>query len=107
METVFKLKTAELDKHFIDSIKNLFKDSEIEISIRPVIDETEFLLSNPVNKKLLLEAINEIKKNKNLIRFTGIEFDELSEKLLSAWNTISLLLPKHLIPIKSGLLMIK
>jgi antitoxin YefM len=84
METVFKLKTAELDKHFIDSIKNLFKDSEIEISIRPVIDETEFLLSNPVNKKLLLEAINEIKKNKNLIRFTGIEFDELSEKLLSA-----------------------
>jgi len=81
METVFKLKAAELDIRFIDSVKNLFKDREIEISIKPIQDETEYLLSNPANKKHLLDAIKEIKKNKNLIRFTGKEFEELSEKL--------------------------
>ena len=41
METVFKLKAAELDSRFIDSsVKNLFKDREIEISIKPIQDET-------------------------------------------------------------------
>jgi antitoxin YefM len=83
METVFKLKAKELDKSFIDSVKNLFKDREIEISIKPTQDETEYLLSSPANKKHLLEAINEVKKNKNLICFTGVEFEELTEKMLN------------------------
>ena len=83
METVFKLKASELDNRFIDSVKNLFKDREIEISIKPVQDETEYLFNSPANKKHLLNAIKEIKKNKNLIRFTGNEFEELSEKLAS------------------------
>jgi len=82
METVFKLKAAELDRTFIDSVKNLFKDREIEISIKPTQDETEYLLNSPANKKHLLDAIKEVKKNKNLISFTGKEFEELTEKLL-------------------------
>lgn len=83
METIFKLKAAELDRSFIESVKNLFKGKEIEISIRSTQDETEYLLNTPANKKHLLEAINEVKKNKNLIRFTGKEFEEITEKLLS------------------------
>ncbi|MCK9414446.1 MAG: hypothetical protein M0Q53_19245 [Prolixibacteraceae bacterium] len=84
METVFKLKAKELDRSFIDSVKNLFKDREIEISIKPTQDETDYLLNSPANKKKLLEAIKEVKQNKNLIRFTGKEFEELYEKMLSA-----------------------
>ena len=84
METVFKLKAKDLDRSFIDSVKNLFKDREIEISIKPTQDETEYLLNTPANKKELLEAIKEVKQNKNLIRFTGKEFEELYEKMLSA-----------------------
>jgi len=83
METIFKLKATELDSKFIETIKNLFKDSEIEISIKPIQDETEYLLSNPSNKKHLLDAIKDVKKNNNIIRFTGKEFEELSAKLLS------------------------
>ena len=79
METVFKLKAEELDNRFIDSVKNLFKDREIEISIKFIQDETEYLFNSPANKKQLLDAIKEIKKNKNLIRFTSNEFEELSE----------------------------
>ena len=81
METIFKLKAKELDRSFIDSVKNLFKDREIEISIKSMQDETEYLFNTPANKKHLLEAINEVKKNKNLIRFTGKEFEELSERI--------------------------
>jgi antitoxin YefM len=82
METIFKLKAKELDRNFIDSVKNLFKDREIEISIKPTQDETEFLFNTPANKKQLLDAIKEVKNNKNLIRFTGKEFEELSEKMI-------------------------
>ena len=83
METVFKLKDEELDSTFIDSVKNLFKDKEIEISIKPIQDETEYLFNSPANKKHLLDAIKEIKLNKNLIQFTSDEFEELSEKLVN------------------------
>jgi len=34
METVFKLNAKELDRSFIESVKNLFKDRDIEISIK-------------------------------------------------------------------------
>lgn len=81
METVFKLKATELDKSFIDSVKNLFKDSEIEISIRLALDETEYLMSSSENKKYLLKAIKDLKTNKNLVRFSGDEFEEYTEKL--------------------------
>jgi antitoxin YefM len=84
METVFKLKAKELDSSFIDTLKNLFKDREIEITIKPTQDETEFLFQTPANKKELLEAIREVKRNENLVRFSGKEFEELYEKMLSA-----------------------
>ena len=84
METVFKLKAKELDSSFIDSLKSLFKDREIEISIKPTQDETEFLFKTPANKKELLEAIKEVKTNKDLISFTGKEIEELSESMLGA-----------------------
>jgi len=83
METIFKLKADELDSKFIETIKNLFKDREIKISIKSIEDETEYLLTSPSNKKHLLDAIKDVKKNKNLVRFTGNEFDDLSAKLLN------------------------
>lgn len=83
METIFKLKAEELDSKFIETIKNLFKDREIKISIKSIEDETEYLLTSPSNKKHLLDAIKDVKKNKNLVRFSGSEFDDLSAKLLS------------------------
>lgn len=83
METVFKLRATELQNNFIDSLIALFKNNEIEITVRQVQDETEYLLSSPANKKALLDAIKEVKKNKNLIRFTGKEFETFSKKLMN------------------------
>lgn len=83
METVFKLRATELQNSFIASLKALFKNNEIEITVKQMQDETEYLLSSPANKKALLDAIKEVKKDKNLIRFTGKEFKTYSKKLMN------------------------
>jgi hypothetical protein len=82
METVFKLKATELDSSFVKTIKNLFKDQEIEISIRTAKDETEYLLSSVANKNQLIKAIEQIKNNQNLVSFSGEEFEDLAQKLM-------------------------
>ena len=82
MEAIYKLKANEINPNLMETIKKLFGNKEITISITSETDETEYLTAYPANKKHLLDAIKEVKKNKNLIRFTGKEFEELSEKLL-------------------------
>ena len=83
METVFRLKESELNNRFLATIKSLFKEKEIEISISDTVDETSFLLKDPKNRAHLLEAIEEVKRNKNLVRFTGEEFEKYSKTLLN------------------------
>ncbi len=82
METVFKLKASELDNKFLNSLRTLFRSKEIEITIRDMPDETSFLLSDSKNREYLLRAVEAIQKNKNLVRFSGEEFEALSEKLV-------------------------
>ena len=83
METVFRLKASEIDDKFLAMLKTLFENHDIEITVTEVIkDETEFLLNDPKNKAYLLQAIEEVKQNKNLVRFTGAEFKEYSKSLL-------------------------
>jgi len=81
METVFKLKASELNRKFIESVKSLFKNEEIEISIKPARDETDFLLGSVANREALLAAISEVKNNKDLISFTGNDFEALTNQL--------------------------
>jgi hypothetical protein len=83
MEATYKLKANEINPNLMETIKKLFGSKEITITITTEPDETEYLTAYPANKMHLLDAIKEVKKNKNLIRFTGKEFEELSEKLLS------------------------
>jgi len=83
MEAIYKLKANEINPNLMETIKKLFGGKEITITITAEPDETTYLTMNPANKKHLLDAINEVKKNKNLIRFTGKEFEKLSEKLCS------------------------
>ena len=83
METIFRLKASEIDNKFLTTLKTLFSKREIEITVTDVIsDETDFLLKNPKNRAHLMEAIEEVKRNKNLVRFTGEEFKKYSKGLL-------------------------
>lgn len=66
MQTVYRLKAEELDTRFLESLKMLFQDRDIEIVVTEV-DETSYLLRSEVNKKRLLEAIDDIEHGRNLI----------------------------------------
>lgn len=66
MQTVYRLNANELTSAFIEGIKAVFRDKEIEIMINEV-DETEYLTATEENKKRLLAAIENVKQNANLV----------------------------------------
>lgn len=66
MSTVYRLKASELDRNFLEQIKAIFGDKEIEIIVSEC-DETEYLLKSEVNKNKLLKAIENVKERQNLV----------------------------------------
>jgi len=63
MHTTIKVNTNQLDVNFLNAIKNLFKDQEVEISIKN-LGETEYLLSTEANRNHLAESITEYEQKK-------------------------------------------
>ncbi len=74
MQTVYHLRTDELDAQFLESLKTLFKDKTIEIVVTEV-DETAYLLHSDTNREQLLQAIEHVDKGENLVE---VELDALS-----------------------------
>ena len=66
METTYRLNADELDNRFIESLKSVFKNKEIEITVAE-IDDTEYLLRSQANREHLLSAIDDIENNRNVI----------------------------------------
>ncbi|QTA83271.1 Uncharacterized protein dnl_56670 [Desulfonema limicola] len=71
MYTVYRIDANSLDKRFIDAVKAMFRDKEIEIAVCEVTDneedETAYLLKSPANRKRLLDSIENINKNQNIV----------------------------------------
>ncbi len=76
MVTSFKLNTSELNIDFVESIKKLFFNKEIEILIRPSTGNNDFSFSEELNN-----AINNIENGENLKKFTMAEFEQFSKSL--------------------------
>lgn len=72
--TVYLLNASELDSQFVESLKALFKDKEIEITVSEV-DETAYLLRSEANKQHLLEAIRNVDNQTGLVE---VQLDALS-----------------------------
>lgn len=93
MQSVYWLHSDELDERLLNSIKLLFEDKMIEIKITDVsssaqngnghtkyeMDETDYLLSSPANRKRLLEAVENVKNGTNLVVVNLADLD--NEKL--------------------------
>jgi len=62
MQVNYKLNTDELDSHFLDSVKLMFKNKNISISI---IDDEDFALGRAMEEGLLSPSI--IKKGKSKV----------------------------------------
>jgi antitoxin YefM len=66
MTTTYKLNANQLSEDILKSIKEAFKDKEIEITVTDMIDETEYLLSTEANKKHLYESMEELDAGKGI-----------------------------------------
>jgi hypothetical protein len=53
MYTIFHLKADELDEKFLKKLKNVFGKKNIAITVEEDIDETEYLLASPANRRML------------------------------------------------------
>jgi antitoxin YefM len=66
MQTVYRLNADELNHQFLEALQTLFKDREIEITVSDV-DETAYLLRSEVNRRRLLQAVQNINNGQNLV----------------------------------------
>jgi PHD/YefM family antitoxin component YafN of YafNO toxin-antitoxin module len=82
MDTLIRLEAEELDNSLVDFIKSTFKGKKIAVHIYAdeEIDETEYLLSDPIHKQKLLETIEEVNQKRELNVYT---ISELKAMLLN------------------------
>ena len=66
MQTIYQINADEIDERLLQSIKALFKNKEIDITVSER-DETEYLLRSPANREHLLRAIEDVEANRNII----------------------------------------
>ncbi len=74
MLTSYEMNSEELTPEFIKNIKKIYKNKRIEITISE-IDETEYILRSPQNKKVLLNRLKDIEENINIVEPEKNEFE--------------------------------
>jgi hypothetical protein len=72
MDTLIRLEAEELDNSLVDFIKSTFKGKKIAVHIYAdeEMDETEYILSDPIARKRILEAVENVDQNRNLREYT-------------------------------------
>lgn len=85
METVFRLKPNQLNIGLVNAIKALFSDNkELEIIVHSAIstgsDERE---TREEYWARIDKAIENVENGKNVVRFTGKEFEEFTQKMMN------------------------
>ena len=66
MYTVYRMNMNDLDDRFVEALRDLFKDKEVEITVTE-IDETQYLLQGEANRARLLQAVRNIENGQNLV----------------------------------------
>ncbi len=66
MNAIYQVKADELDQQFLDALKTMFKNKEIEITVYER-DETAYLLRSPANRERLLRAIADVENPQNIV----------------------------------------
>lgn len=66
MNAIYQVNADELDQQFLDALKAMFKNKEIEITVSER-DETAYLLRSPANRERLLCAVADVESSQNII----------------------------------------
>jgi antitoxin YefM len=78
MTTTYRLNEKELSPDLVKSIKEAFKNREIEIIVTDILDEIEYLLSTEANKRHLYKSMEDLEKGRGF----PMTLAELQEKYL-------------------------
>lgn len=76
MYTEIHIKADELDESFLKSIRSMFKKKNISIIVEEEMDETEYLLASPANKKMLEKSL----KSADAGNLTKVDIDKYLKK---------------------------
>jgi antitoxin YefM len=68
MQSVYRIQAKDLDDRFLENLKALWGDREIEIVVSEA-DETSDLMANEANRQHLLKAIGDVENRRNLVEF--------------------------------------
>jgi len=81
METTYKIHANELNEAFIASIKTLFENQKLLISVQTIEDDfeddTAYLSSSSANKERLLKSIQNYEADKNLKKISWENLQKL------------------------------
>jgi antitoxin YefM len=78
MYKLYRMKADELNIQFLETLKAMFQNKEIEIAVCEAgendEDETAYLLRSPANRDRLLKALDNVAQQRNLVT---VELNEL------------------------------
>ena len=77
MNTTIKINAQELNERFINSIKEMFGNKNIEINISEDVDDTDYLFRSEKNKRILEERMKNVDEGKNLL---DVSLDDLKKE---------------------------
>jgi hypothetical protein len=75
MQATYRLFADEITDAFFEGIKDRYRNKEIEITVREVEDETEYLLKSEANRQHLMRGIEEIRSGAPLRTMTLEQFE--------------------------------
>jgi hypothetical protein len=70
MQATYRLFADEITDAFLKGIKDNYRNKEIEIIVREVEDETEYLLESEANRQHLMRGIEEVRSGAPLRTMT-------------------------------------
>ena len=83
MDTLIRMKVDDINESLIDFLRNSFKGRKIEFHIleeEQEMDETEFVLRDPVARERILKAVENVNKGVGLKEYT---IEEIKQQFLN------------------------
>ncbi|MFK7905837.1 MAG: hypothetical protein AB8B69_11960 [Chitinophagales bacterium] len=81
METTYKINANELNEDFLTTLKKIFQNQKLLISIQTIDDEfeddTAYLSSSPANKERLLKSIKNYESGKEMKKISWENIQKL------------------------------
>ena len=73
MYSTFHLNFNELDNQFLERLRIMFANQKLIITVETEMDETEYILQHPENKKAVLKSLEQANRGELIC----VDLDEL------------------------------